>query len=55
MQEVEQLCDEVVVIANGLVVAAGSIDEIRARGGDRLEDAFVALLEPESRDPGAKP
>jgi sodium transport system ATP-binding protein len=55
MQEVEQLCDEVVVIANGLVVAAGSIDEIRARGGERLEDAFVALMEPGNPDPGAKP
>jgi sodium transport system ATP-binding protein len=46
MQEVEHLCDEVVVIAGGQVVAAGSLDEIRARGGDRLEDAFVALMEP---------
>jgi sodium transport system ATP-binding protein len=46
MQEVEQLCDEVVVIANGQVVAAGSLDQIRAHGGDRLEDAFVALMEP---------
>ena len=45
MQEVEQLCDEVVVIANGAVVAAGSLDEIRAHGGDRLEDAFVALMD----------
>ncbi len=47
MQEVEQLCDEVVVIANGQVVAAGSLADIRARGGDRLEDAFVALMEHE--------
>jgi sodium transport system ATP-binding protein len=45
MQEVEQLCDEVVVIANGQVVAAGTLDDIRARGGDRLEDAFVALMD----------
>jgi sodium transport system ATP-binding protein len=49
MQEVEQLCDEVVVIARGQVVAAGSLENIRARGGDRLEDAFVALLEPEAK------
>jgi sodium transport system ATP-binding protein len=55
MQEVEHLCDEVVVIAGGQVVAAGSLDEIRARGGDRLEDAFVALLEPgESRPENGK-
>jgi sodium transport system ATP-binding protein len=45
MQEVEQLCDEVVVIANGQVVAAGTLDDIRAHGGDRLEDAFVALMD----------
>src|SRR5690242_8434032 len=45
MQEVDQLCDEVVVIAGGQVVAAGTLDDIRAHGGDRLEDAFVALMD----------
>jgi len=54
MQEVEQLCDEVVVIAGGQVVAAGTLADIRARGGDRLEDAFVALMEPGEPQPGAK-
>jgi sodium transport system ATP-binding protein len=45
MQEVEQLCDEVVVIAGGEVVAAGGLDEIRARAGNaQLEDAFVSLM-----------
>jgi sodium transport system ATP-binding protein len=44
MQEVEQLCDEVVVIAGGQVVAAGTLADIRAHGGDKLEDAFVALM-----------
>ena len=45
MQEVEQLCDEVVVIAGGSVVAAGGLDEIRARAGNaQLEDAFVSLM-----------
>jgi sodium transport system ATP-binding protein len=44
MQEVEQLCDEVVVIAGGQVVAAGALADIRARSGNlRLEDAFVSL------------
>jgi sodium transport system ATP-binding protein len=52
MQEVEQLCDEVVVIANGQVVAAGSLDDIRAHGGDRLEDAFVALMAPDEKKGG---
>lgn len=47
MQEVEQLCDEVVVIAGGQVVAAGALADIRARAGNaQLEDAFVSLLEP---------
>ena len=45
MQEVEQLCDEVVVIAGGQVVAAGALADIRARAGNQqLEDAFVALM-----------
>jgi sodium transport system ATP-binding protein len=45
MQEVEQLCDEVVVIAGGQVVAAGAIADIRARAGNQqLEDAFVHLM-----------
>ena len=45
MQEVEQLCDEVVVIAGGAVVAAGALAEIRARAGNaQLEDAFVHLM-----------
>ena len=52
MQEVEQLCDEVVVIAGGQVVAAGAIADIRARAGNQqLEDAFVQLLD----DSGATP
>ena len=33
MQEVEQLCDEVVVIGGGQVVAAGALADIRAQGG----------------------
>jgi sodium transport system ATP-binding protein len=45
MQEVEQLCDEVVVISGGEVVAAGALAEIRARAGNsQLEDAFVSLM-----------
>ncbi len=46
MQEVEQLCDEVVVIANGQVAAAGALADIRARAGNlHLEDAFVSLMD----------
>jgi len=44
MQEVSALCDSIVVIANGRVVAHGTPDELRARAGyESLEDAFVAL------------
>ena len=46
MQEVAGLCDEIVVIAGGGVVAAGSADQLRAAAGaDSLEDAFVHLVE----------
>jgi len=45
MQEVEQLCDEVVVISGGQVVAAGTLADIRARADNlHLEDAFVNLM-----------
>ena len=45
MQEVAMLCDNIVVIAGGRVVAQGSPDELRARTGqENLEDAFVAII-----------
>jgi sodium transport system ATP-binding protein len=44
MQEVSALCDAIVVIASGTVVARGTPDELRAQTGhSNLEDAFVAL------------
>lgn len=44
MQEVSALCDRIVVVAQGTVVAAGTPDELRRlTGQDNLEDAFVAL------------
>jgi sodium transport system ATP-binding protein len=44
MQEVSALCDSVVVIAAGTVVASGSPDDLRSQTGrENLEDAFVAL------------
>ena len=46
MQEVSALCDEVVVIAHGTVVACGTPAEIRARTGEAgLEEAFVQLID----------
>jgi sodium transport system ATP-binding protein len=45
MHEVAELCDEVVVIAGGTVIAAGTPEEIRARTGTAaLEEAFVQLI-----------
>ena len=44
MQEVSALCDRIVVIAQGTVVANGTPDDLRALTGRAdLEDAFVAL------------
>jgi len=45
MQEVSALCDEVVVIAHGVVLEHGTPDQIRARtGAGSLEEAFVRLI-----------
>ena len=45
MQEVAALCDVIVVVAQGRVVAQGTPDEIRAQAGeDNLEDAFVKII-----------
>lgn len=42
MALVEQLCDRVAVLAQGSILAAGSLDEVR--GGDTLENAFADLV-----------
>ncbi|MDO5288073.1 MAG: ATP-binding cassette domain-containing protein [Pseudomonadota bacterium] len=45
MQEVAALCDRIVIIAQGRVMAEGTPDELRALAGrDNLEDAFVQLI-----------
>jgi sodium transport system ATP-binding protein len=45
MQEVSALCDELVVVAHGRVVAAGTPEGLRAATGQAsLEDAFVAAI-----------
>jgi sodium transport system ATP-binding protein len=45
MQEVTALCDRIVVIAQGRVVASGSDEELKQlTGKTNLEDAFVALI-----------
>ena len=45
LQEVGALCDEVVVIARGTVIAQGSPLELQTRSGESsLEEAFVRLI-----------
>lgn len=45
MQEVTALCDRVVVIARGQVVADGTLEDLRRKTGkDNMEDAFVAAI-----------
>ncbi|GAB3339147.1 ATP-binding cassette domain-containing protein [Marilutibacter aestuarii] len=45
MQEVAALCDRIVIIAKGRVVAAGTADELRERFAEsNLEDAFVKAI-----------
>ncbi|HEX4300068.1 MAG TPA: ATP-binding cassette domain-containing protein [Gammaproteobacteria bacterium] len=44
MQEVAALCDEIVIIAQGRIVARGTADELRRQAGEPdLEEAFVKL------------
>ena len=45
MQEVAALCDRIVIIARGRVVADGTSDELRRQAGEQnLEDAFMRLI-----------
>ena len=56
MQEVELLCDHVVVVAGGRAVAGGSVPELLARAGEqRFEDAFVQLAFPATERAAQEP
>lgn len=45
MQEVAALCDQVIVMANGKVIAVGSPDALcQQTGKSSLEDAFIQLI-----------
>ncbi|MGD8378268.1 MAG: ATP-binding cassette domain-containing protein [Gammaproteobacteria bacterium] len=45
MQEVAALCDRLVIIAGGRVVARGTLDEIREQTGEQdLEEAFLTAV-----------
>jgi sodium transport system ATP-binding protein len=44
--EIDALCDRVVMLAHGAVVAEGTLDDVRRNAGAAtLEDAFVALID----------
>ena len=44
MQEVERLCDQVVVVARGRTVAVGTVEALNAQCGERdFEESFVKL------------
>jgi sodium transport system ATP-binding protein len=52
MQEVAALCDRIVVIAAGIVVADGTADELRQLAGEsNLEEAFVKIIDGAVRVP----
>jgi len=45
MQEVANLCDDVVIIGGGEVRFQGTLDGLAARSGQNdLEDAFVSMV-----------
>jgi ABC-2 type transport system ATP-binding protein len=39
----ERMCDRVIIINKGAIVAAGTLDELRAGGDASLEDIFLSL------------
>ncbi len=43
LEAAEALCDRVVILNAGLVVASGTIDELHAMGSGTLEDVFLAI------------
>jgi sodium transport system ATP-binding protein len=58
MQEVEQLCDHVVVVSQGRSVAEGTVAQLLAQAGlagevGRFEDAFVQLAFPQTEEVSA--
>jgi sodium transport system ATP-binding protein len=45
MQEVAALCDQIVIVSNGVITAQGTPRELLARTGrDNLEDAFIEAI-----------
>ncbi len=56
MQEVERLCDRVVVVSQGRTVASGTVPELRLATGEQdFEEAFVRLAFPPAPAPVQTP
>ena len=54
MQEVEALCDEIVIIARGRIAAHGTPASLRKASGEHdLEEVFVKAIEGRDRDRGS--
>jgi len=55
MQEVTALCDRVIILGQGRVLADGPLEAVREKSGTAtLEEAFLKVLgEAEARQPGA--
>jgi ABC-2 type transport system ATP-binding protein len=51
MELVEHLCDELAVVAQGRVLATGTLDAVRA--GSSLQERFLELVGFEARSEGA--
>jgi ABC-2 type transport system ATP-binding protein len=39
----ERMCDRVFIVKQGEIIAAGTVDELRAGSGESLEDIFLSL------------
>ena len=50
LSDAEALCDRVGIINRGRLRAVGTIDELRSRADDSLEDVFLALTDDEPVD-----
>ena len=46
LETAEALCDRVVILNGGSVVASGTIEELHALGSGTLEDVFLAITRP---------
>ena len=49
LSEIEQICTHAVIINDGKILAAASIDELREHGVQTLEDYFLELIEKENQ------